>query len=64
MVCYFIYFTVIRGCDLPGLDVTGLSDPYVILSLHPSTMFGHVKSQRTRIVEQTLNPVFNTSFQL
>ncbi|XP_076108920.1 protein unc-13 homolog D-like isoform X1 [Mytilus galloprovincialis] len=58
-----IYVKVIRGCDLPGLDVTGLSDPYVILSLHPSTMFGHVKPQRTRIVEQTLNPVFNTSFQ-
>lgn len=58
-----VYVKVIRGCDLPGLDVMGLSDPYVSVSLQPTTMFGHLKPQKTRIIEQTLNPVFNTAFQ-
>lgn len=55
---------MIRGSDLPGLDHSGLSDPYVVVSLYPKTMFGHNKPQKTKIIEQTLNPVFNTTFQL
>lgn len=59
-----IFVKVIRGSDLPGLDHSGLSDPYVVVSLYPKTMFGHNKPQKTKIIEQTLNPVFNTTFQL
>lgn len=58
-----IFVKVIRGSDLPGLDHSGLSDPYVVVSLYPKTMFGHNKPQKTKIIEQTLNPVFNTTFQ-
>ncbi|XP_022345409.2 protein unc-13 homolog D-like isoform X2 [Crassostrea virginica] len=58
-----IFVKVIRGSDLPGLDHSGLSDPYVVVSLYPKTMFGHNKPQRTKVIDQTLNPVFNTTFQ-
>lgn len=59
-----VFISVIRGSDLPGLDHSGLSDPYVVVSLYPKTMFGHNKPQRTKVIDQTLNPVFNTTFQL
>ncbi|XP_062567283.1 uncharacterized protein LOC134229555 [Saccostrea cucullata] len=58
-----IFIKVIRASDLPGLDHSGLSDPYVVVSLYPKTMFGHNKPQKTKVLEQTLNPVFNTTFQ-
>lgn len=64
MVQVMFLVSVIRGSDLPGLDHSGLSDPYVVVSLYPKTMFGHNKPQKTKIIEQTLNPVFNTTFQL
>lgn len=64
LVNVWLLFSVIRGSDLPGLDHSGLSDPYVVVSLYPKTMFGHNKPQKTKIIEQTLNPVFNTTFQL
>ncbi|KAK3103339.1 hypothetical protein FSP39_018605 [Pinctada imbricata] len=58
-----VFVKVIRASDLPGLDSSGLSDPYVVISLHPKTMFACNKSQKTKVMEQTLNPVFNTTFQ-
>nr|KAG5690120.1 hypothetical protein BaRGS_003443 [Batillaria attramentaria] len=57
-----IFLKVIRGCDLPGLDRSGLSDPYVTVSLQPCTVFNH-KPQKTKVIGQTLQPVFNTTFQ-
>ena len=56
-------WSVIRGCDLPGLDRSGLSDPYVTVSLQPGVLFSH-KPQKTKVIGQTLQPVFNTTFQL
>ncbi|XP_067650559.1 protein unc-13 homolog D-like [Haliotis asinina] len=53
---------VMRASDLPGLDNSGLSDPYVVLNLQPPNLFLNVKSSRTRVVEKTLNPIFNESF--
>ncbi|KAL5016347.1 hypothetical protein ScPMuIL_005936 [Solemya velum] len=58
-----LFVKVIRASDVPKLDTAGLSDPYVEISIHPQTMFGHVKPQRTRVIDKTLNPVFNTTFQ-
>ncbi|KAL8571486.1 hypothetical protein ACOMHN_001248 [Nucella lapillus] len=58
-----LYIKVIRGCDLPGLDRSGLSDPYVTVSLHPRCIFNVHKPQKTRVMGQTLQPVFNTTFQ-
>ncbi|OWF46560.1 protein unc-13 homolog D-like isoform X1 [Mizuhopecten yessoensis] len=58
-----LFVKVIRATDLPGLDPSGLSDPYVVTSVLPQTMFGHHKPQKTRVVEKSLNPVFNATFQ-
>jgi len=56
--------SVLRGNDLPGLDASGYSDPYVEVSLQPHKLFGSQLVQKTQIVKQTLNPVFNVTFQL
>ncbi|XP_060589572.1 protein unc-13 homolog D-like isoform X2 [Ruditapes philippinarum] len=58
-----VYVTVLRGNNLPGLDASGYSDPYVEVSLQPQRMFGFTRSQKTHVVKQTLNPVFNVTFQ-
>ncbi|XP_045173745.2 protein unc-13 homolog D-like [Mercenaria mercenaria] len=58
-----IYVTVLRGNDLPGLDASGYSDPYVEVSLQPHRLFGFSRCQKTHVVKQTLNPVFNITFQ-
>ncbi|XP_076453401.1 protein unc-13 homolog D-like isoform X2 [Babylonia areolata] len=58
-----LYVKVIRGSDLPGMDRSGLSDPYVTITLHPRCLFNQHKPQRTRVMGQTLQPVFNTTFQ-
>ncbi|KAL4223873.1 hypothetical protein ACF0H5_017337 [Mactra antiquata] len=58
-----IYISILRGTDLPGLDPTGYSDPYVEVSLQPHGMFGFSRTQKTHVVKQTLNPVFNVTFQ-
>ena len=64
----FIFFisllTVLKGTDLPGLDTSGLSDPYVETSLQPHVLFEESRIQRTAVVKNTLNPTFNTIFQL
>jgi hypothetical protein len=44
--------TVLRATGLPAADITGRSDPYVVLSVGDS-------SARTRVVNQELNPVWN-----
>lgn len=59
-----IFVKVINGTNLPGLDSTGFSDPYVILALQPRYLFKEVKPKRTKTIFQNLNPVFNASFQL
>ncbi|XP_036360291.1 protein unc-13 homolog D isoform X2 [Octopus sinensis] len=58
-----IYVKVINAKDLPGLDTTGFSDPYVVITLQPRMLFQNLRSQKTKIITRTLNPVFNSSFQ-
>ncbi|XP_052229255.1 protein unc-13 homolog D-like [Dreissena polymorpha] len=58
-----ILVNVLRGSELPGLDPSGLSDPYVEVSLQPQKLFRFSHMQRTHVVKQTLNPVFNVLFQ-
>ncbi|XP_041349496.1 protein unc-13 homolog D-like [Gigantopelta aegis] len=57
-----IYIKVMQARDLPGLDPSGLSDPYVVVSLQPHSMFEAIKPQKTKVVEKTLQPVFNATF--
>jgi len=42
--------SVLRGNDLPGLDASGYSDPYVEVSLQPHKLFGSQRVQKTQIV--------------
>lgn len=49
--------TVISGEDLPAMDMNGKSDPYVILSLKKTKT-----KYKTRVVTESLNPVWNQTF--
>jgi len=49
--------TVISGEDLPAMDRNGKSDPYVVLSLKKSKT-----KYKTRVVNESLNPVWNQTF--
>ncbi|XGW10598.1 hypothetical protein V3C99_012248 [Haemonchus contortus] len=50
--------TVIQAEDLPGMDMSGTSDPYVKLYLLPEKK----KKVETKVHRKTLNPVFNETF--
>ncbi|GMG98985.1 hypothetical protein Nepgr_000825 [Nepenthes gracilis] len=49
--------TVISAEDLPALDLMGKSDPYVVLTLKKSGI-----KKKTRVLNDTLNPVWNQTF--
>ncbi|ELT99110.1 synaptotagmin 1 [Capitella teleta] len=49
---------VIQGADLPGMDMSGTSDPYVKVYLLPEKK----KKHETKVHRKTLNPVFNETF--
>lgn len=48
---------VIQAADLPGMDATGASDPYVKVYI-----MGDNKRFETQVHKKTLNPIFNDSF--
>ena len=50
--------TVIQAEELPGLDMSGTSDPYVKTYLLPDKK----KKYETKVHRKTLNPVFNETF--
>lgn len=52
--------TVHRGVDLPAMDSTGFSDPYCTVQLSGSKR----APEETKCVKQTLNPVWEDSFEL
>ncbi|KAJ6794786.1 synaptotagmin-5-like [Iris pallida] len=49
--------TVISGEDLPAMDVMGKSDPYVVVSMKKNT-----SKNKTRVVNESLNPIWNQTF--
>ncbi|KAK2162329.1 hypothetical protein LSH36_100g04021 [Paralvinella palmiformis] len=49
---------VIQASDLPGMDMSGTSDPYVKVYLLPEKK----KKHETKVHRKTLNPVFNETF--
>lgn len=49
--------TVLSGEDLPAMDMNGKSDPYVVLSLKKTKT-----KYKTRVVTESLNPVWNQTF--
>ncbi|XP_003380833.1 synaptotagmin-1 [Trichinella spiralis] len=50
--------TVVDGQELPAMDLSGTSDPYVKLYLMPEKK----KKFQTQVHRKTLNPVFNETF--
>uniref|UniRef100_A0A915JTW0 Uncharacterized protein n=1 Tax=Romanomermis culicivorax TaxID=13658 RepID=A0A915JTW0_ROMCU len=46
------------------LDSNGLSDPFVITEVVPVSLFPNSKTFKTRVINKTLNPVFDETFQL
>ncbi|CAF4313800.1 unnamed protein product, partial [Rotaria sordida] len=59
-----IYVHILSCQDLPKMDVFGVSDPYVILELLPSTLYPkRPKEYKTNTIKRTLDPEFNELFQ-
>ncbi|XP_076363815.1 BAI1-associated protein 3-like isoform X2 [Tachypleus tridentatus] len=54
---------VLNAQSLPGLDRSGLSDPFVIVGLRPCAMFPGFQPQRTHVRYQTVDPVYNETFE-
>ncbi|XP_013393522.1 synaptotagmin-4-like isoform X2 [Lingula anatina] len=51
---------ILKARDLPKMDVTGLSDPYVKIYLLYDGQ--RVAKKKTHVKKRTVNPVFNESF--
>ncbi|CAH8576007.1 unnamed protein product [Schistosoma turkestanicum] len=59
-----LYVDVQRATNLVPLDSNGLSDPFIIVELLPKHIFSETpKSSRTRIVKNTIDPVFDEHFE-
>ena len=53
-----------NAVDLPGMDRSGTSDPFVMVEVLPETAFEKPLVQQTRHVPHNLNPVFDETFQM
>jgi hypothetical protein len=53
---------VLKARNLPRMDITGLSDPYVKVYLYYNGQ--RIAKKKTHVKKRTLNPIFNESFQL
>ncbi|KAK3709664.1 hypothetical protein QZH41_010991, partial [Actinostola sp. cb2023] len=56
-----VHVEVLNARNLPALDTNGLSDPYVVLRLQPSHLFGRVE-HKSKVVKNTLFPLFDEKF--
>ncbi|XP_038059242.1 protein unc-13 homolog D-like [Patiria miniata] len=59
-----ILIKVCNAVDLPGMDRSGTSDPFIIVEILPETAFDKPLVQQTRHVQHNLNPVFDETFQI
>merc|ERR1711953_947412 len=55
-----ITVVVLKARNLPKMDITGLSDPYVKIYLMYNGQ--RISKKKTHVKKRTLNPVFNESF--
>jgi synaptotagmin-1 len=60
MTSFHVQLTVgvLQAAELPGLDMSGTSDPYVKVYVLPDKK----KKFETKVHRKTLSPVFNESF--
>ncbi|KAG1327896.1 Synaptotagmin-5 [Cocos nucifera] len=49
--------SVISAANLPAMDITGKSDPYVVVKMMKTEM-----RNRTRVVKESLNPIWEETF--
>ncbi|EAY10953.1 C2 domain containing protein, partial [Trichomonas vaginalis G3] len=54
-----LHCTVVDGVELPAMDITGFSDPFVRLTVN-----GQGKPYTTGIVMRELNPIWNQEFNI
>ncbi|VDQ08634.1 unnamed protein product [Trichobilharzia regenti] len=60
-----LHVDIQRAKNLVPLDSNGLSDPFIIIELLPKHLFSETpKSSRTKIVKNTVDPVFDEHFEL
>ncbi|XP_071849991.1 protein unc-13 homolog D-like isoform X5 [Apostichopus japonicus] len=57
-----IVVKVCNASDLPGMDRSGLSDPFVTVEVCPETTMYKSKIFKTAVHSQTLDPEFNETF--
>ena len=57
-VCAQLTVGVIQAAELPGMDMSGTSDPYVKVYIMPDKK----KKFETKVHRKTLNPVFKETF--
>eukprot|EP00761_Pharyngomonas_kirbyi_P010458 gb/GECH01010478.1/.p1 GENE.gb/GECH01010478.1/~~gb/GECH01010478.1/.p1 ORF type:complete len:195 (+),score=26.70 gb/GECH01010478.1/:1-585(+) len=55
---------VIEAQDLPKRDILGSSDPYVLIEKIPEGSFFEVLVDQTQVIQQNLNPKWNSSFDI
>jgi CRP-like cAMP-binding protein len=61
---------IIAGRNLPAIDSSGLSNPYVMLGMVPAsslvdlTALDKARAKKTRTAKKTLNPLWNDQFDL
>ncbi|CAH8875233.1 unnamed protein product [Trichobilharzia szidati] len=59
-----LHVDIQRAKNLVPLDSNGLSDPFIIIELLPKHLFSETpKSSRTKIVKNTVDPVFDEHFE-
>ena len=61
---YECKFTVIGAKQVIPLDSNGLSDPFVVIELVPRIKFSNSPTFKTRIINKTLSPTFDETFEL
>jgi len=49
---------VLQAADLPGMDISGTSDPYTKVYILPDKK----RKYETKVHRKTLNPVFDETF--
>ncbi len=60
----FRYYLVVSCRNLPKMDTIGLSDPYVVLELLPTSYYNKpVRVYTTKVKKNTLNPEYNEFFK-
>lgn len=55
---------MIGAKQLIPLDTNGLSDPFVVIELVPRIFYQAQPVVKTRIVNKSLNPIFDETFEL